>query len=386
MLAALVASGWLLRITVLAPDPLVVSTVAVERGRVESTVTNSTAGTLESRRRSRLSAEIGSRVTAILHREGDQVEAGEPLIRLNDASFVAQVELAQAALEVTQARNREACLARDLARRNLARNRELAQNNVVSEDLLDNLEVKSHTAAASCTALAAEVKRAEATLRAAEAERAKTVIRAPFPGVVAEVRTEVGEWITPSPPLLTAPAVIDLIDTSSLYVSAPMDEVDSGRIRIGQAAKVTVDSHAGRLFEGRVVRVAPYVLDRELQNRTVEVEVEFDAGLGGGSDGGGNKGGFLAGTSADVELIVEARERVLRIPTAALLEGGRVLVFEDGLLAERELEIGLRNWDFVEVSSGLSAGELVVVSLDRKEVVAGKKARLADEGGTGAAR
>jgi HlyD family secretion protein len=385
VLAVLVAGGWLLRVTVLAPDPLVVSTVVVKQGRVESTVTNSKAGTLESRRRARLSAEIGSRVTEILHREGDQVQAGEPLIRLNDVSFIANLELAQAAIEVAVAREREACLARDHAQRNLARNQELARSKVVSKDLLDGLQVKFYAAAASCTALAAEIKSRRATLRAAEAELAKTIIRAPFAGVVAEVRTEVGEWITPSPPLLTAPSVIDLIDTSSLYVSAPMDEVDSGRIRVGQQAKVTVDSHAGRTFRGEVSRVAPYVLDLELQNRTVEVEVEFDADELD-LDADGNQTGFLAGTSADVELIVEAREPVLRIPTSALLEGGLVIVFEDGLLAERELEIGLRNWDFVEVRSGLVAGERVVVSLDRKEIQAGKKAELADEGATGAAR
>jgi HlyD family secretion protein len=380
VLLALLAGAWALRATVFAPKALEVSTVAVERGRVESTVTNSKAGTLESRRRARLSAEIGSRVIAILHREGDHVEAGETLIRLNDASFVARVELAQAAVEVAEARRREACLAKEHARRNLSRNRELAKSKVVSADLLDSLEVRFQAAAASCSALDAEIKSANATLRASEAELAKTEIRAPFAGVVAEVRTEVGEWITPSPPLLTAPSVVDLIDidASSLYVSAPMDEVDSGRIRVGQAAKVTIDSHPGLTFKGHVVRVAPYVLDLELQNRTVEVEVNLDEGE--------EKEGFLAGTSADVELIVESLDSVLRIPTSALLEGGRVIVFEDGFLAERKLEIGLRNWDFVEVRSGLAAGELVVVSLDRKEVQAGKKARLANEGVAGAAR
>ena len=131
---------------------------------------------------------------------------------------------------------------------------------------------------AACTALGAEIKSASATLRAAEAELAKTVIRAPFAGVVAEVRTEVGEWITPSPPLLTAPSVVDLIDPTSLYVSAPMDEVDSGRIRVGQSAKVTVDSHPGQTFRGRVVRVAPYVLDVELQGMPTAAPRDFSAG------------------------------------------------------------------------------------------------------------
>ena len=67
------------------------------------------------------------------------------------------------------------------------------------------------------------------------------------------------------------------------------------------------------------------------------------------------------------------REGVLRIPTAALLEGNRVLVPNDGRLAERTVEIGLKNWDYAEVRGGLEAGQLVVTSLDRVEVQPGAR-------------
>ena len=165
-------------------------------------------------------------------------------------------------------------------------------------------------------------------------------------------------------------AARNVIDPSSLYVSAPLDEVDSAKVQTGQLAKVTVDSHPGRVFAGRVVRVAPFVLDVEAQNRTVEVEVELDeAGLAAG---------LLPGTSADVEVVLEVREGVLRIPTAALLEGGRVLVPADGSLEERALEVGLRNWDWTQVLSGLEQGERVVVSLDRVEVRPGARVRIED--------
>jgi len=145
-----------------------------------------------------------------------------------------------------------------------------------------------------------------------------------------------------------------------------MDEVDSGNIHPGQPARVTFDSYPGRQFDGRVLRVAPYVLDREEQNRTVEIEVELD-------DPSAVR--LLPGTSADVEVLLEARERVLRVPTSALIEGEKVLVAENGVLAERKLGIGLKNWDWTEVRSGLAAGDLVVVSLDRPEVQAGAKVR-----------
>jgi len=358
----------LLRFTLLAPEHIDVKVVAVERGRVESTVTNTKAGTVRARRRAQLSSEVGGRIVEIAHREGDRVEAGTPLIRLNDATQRAQLRLAEEGLRVAEASRRQACIARDRARRELARIRRLADREIVSADLLDELESAYQAASASCHAVGAEVDRAQAQIAAIMVELEKLVIRAPFDGIIAEVAVEVGEWVTPSPPLLKAPAVVDVIDPTSLYVSAPMDEVDSAAIRAGQPAKVSVDSHPGASFSGRVVRVAPYVLDLEAQNRTVEIEVEFD------DQGVAAK--LLPGTSADVEVVLEARDQVLRLPTSALLEGNRTLLARDGRLVEQPVRVGLRNWDWVEVREGLSEGQAVVISLDRVEVKAGARVRV----------
>ena len=139
-------------------------------------------------------------------------------------------------------------------------------------------------------------------------------------------------------------------------------------IRAGQRAKVTVDSHPGAEFEGRVVRVAPYVLDVEAQNRTVEIEVELEDEEFAAS--------LLPGTSADVELVLHVQEDVLRIPTSALLEGRTVLLPDDGTLVEREVEIGLKNWDYAEVKGGLAEGQVVVISLDRVDVKAGARVEV----------
>jgi HlyD family secretion protein len=135
---------------------------------------------------------------------------------------------------------------------------------------------------------------------------------------------------------------------------------------------VTVDSHPGRHFAAHVVEVAPYVADQLEQNRTVEIELEMDDPK--------DTAALLPGTSADAEVTLSAREGALRVPTASLLEGGKVLLLAEGRLVERALEIGLRNWDFTEVTGGLQEGERVVVSLDRPEVKAGVRAREADAG------
>jgi HlyD family secretion protein len=304
----------------------------------------------------------------IAHREGDQVESGALLIRLNDATHKAQIRLARETLRVTQAARRQACIVRDRAQRELERNRALADKAIVSADVLDRLESAYKTANASCSAVSAEVDRAQAQIAAARVELEKTAIRSPFKGVIAEVRVEVGEWVTPSPPLLTAPAVIDVIDPSSTYISAPMDEVDSASIHAGQYAKVTVDSQPGVEFAGEVVRVAPYVLDVEAQNRTVEIEVEIENRELAAT--------LLPGTSADVEVVLQVRDGVLRVPTSALLEDNRVLVPDDGTLVEQAVRVGLKNWDYAEILEGLQAEDRVVISLDRSEVQAGARVEV----------
>lgn len=370
VLAGLVVLVAVLRLTLFAPDSVPVRVVAAEKGRVEETVTNSRAGTVKARRRAKLAPEVGGRVLELPRRRGARVEKGDLLLRVDDALQAAQLRLAEDERKAALAQRDQACLAAERAARESERTRSLAAQGIVSADLIDGVDSQARTAQAACRAAGATGERAASAVALARAQLDKTVLRAPFDGIVADTFIEVGEWTSPSPPALPIPPVLDLIDTRSIYVSAPMDEVDSGRILKGQAARVTVDSQPGKHFAARVVEVAPYVMDRLEQNRTVEIELELDDATVAGT--------LLPGTSADAEVILQTRDAVLRVPTSSLLEGGRVLVLERDRLVERRLELGLRNWDLTEVVGGLAGGERVVVSLDRPEVKAGARARLSE--------
>jgi HlyD family secretion protein len=366
ILAALVLVAIALRYTVFRPKPVPVTLHRVGRGTVEDTVSNSKAGTVTARRRAKISPQIGGQVEFIGAREGAPVRSGEVLLRINDRDLRANLALAREEVATAEGTSREACATAEQAGRELARNERLRGENIVSEDLLDRLRSQRDAAVARCEGARAAVERARAAVVLARANLDKTVLRAPFDGVIADLRTEVGEWASPSPPALPIPPVYDIIDPSSIYVSAPLDEVDSGRVASGLPARVTLDPYPGRTFPGRVVRVAPYVLDLEAQNRTLEIEVEFDDTAFSRT--------LLPGTSADVELLLKAVNDVLRVPSYAILEGDRVLVLDDGVLASRTVATGLRNWEFAEVTSGLSEGDPVVVSLDRAEVKEGARA------------
>ena len=356
----------LIRFTVFAPEPVPVEVVTVAPGPVEETVTNSQAGTVRARKRAKLSPEVGGTVVAIPFREGQRVFKGAVVLRLDDSLQRAELTLAERELETASAQQEQACLAAERAAREKERIARPALEGIASQDLLDQTTSQADRTAAACEAAGAGVERARAAVALAHTKVDKAVLRAPFDGIVAEVSAEVGEWVSPSPPALPIPPVVDILDPDSIYISAPMDEVDSAQIASQQPARVTVDSYRGRNFTARVVRVAPYVLDVEAQNRTVEIEVELE-----NMD---TSRRLLPGTSADVEVILQEKQDVLRVPTQALLEGNRVLVVENGRLATRDVETGLSNWDFTEIVSGLTAGDEIVVTLDRPEVQPGAPA------------
>ena len=353
------------------PPIVPVTVYRVARGPVEETVTNSKAGTVKSRRRAALSSELGGRVEALFVKEGDRVRKGDVLMRLVVDEYRAQAALQTRALEVARVVVAEACERAQLATREAQRLDDLVQSGLVSKQQLDRAVTERDAARATCDATRARVQQAEASLSLARVQEDKTVIRAPFDAVVAEVSAEIGEWITPAPPGIPIPPVIELIDPAGIYISAPLDEVDVAKVHEGLPVRVTLDAYAGQSFAGRLVRVAPYVEDRQEQNRTFEIEVEL-------ADRDASQR-LLPGTSADVEVILQVRPDVVRIPAYALMQNAQVLVVRDEALVAVDVKTGLRNWDFVEVIDGLSVGEMVVVSIDRVEVKAGARVRIESE-------
>jgi HlyD family secretion protein len=369
--AGLAAVAVALRLTVLRPAAIPVTVFRAAVGRVEESVSNSKAGTVKARRRATLSPEVGGRVRDLPARKGARVRQGDVLMRIADGDYRAQVALQESAVEAARSGRTEACRTAEQLESELARNKALSRENLISVELLDQLQSRRDAAVASCSAAAARIRQAEASLEAARVALEKTVLRAPFDGVVADVTTELGEWIMPSPAGLPIPPVIVLLDDGEIYVSAPMDEVDVGRVRVGQAVRLTLDAYPGRSFAGKVTRVAPYVQDVQEQNRTFEIEAVFDDARFART--------LPPGTSADVEVVLSARDGVLRIPSSAILEGDRVLVVRGRTLEGRAIGVGLKNWQFAEVRSGLAAGDAVVVSLDRADVREGARAKIAAE-------
>ena len=360
ILAALAAAFWWFS----RPKPIAVVAREIDRGKVESSIANTRAGTVEACQRTKLSTIIGGRIELLNVKEGDRVKKGQLLMKLWNDDQQAQSSLAQTQVVTARQRVVEACAQAVNAEREAARQTSLREKGFVSSSREESARTEAEARRASCDAAKADVAQFQAKVSATRVEQGRTVLYAPFDGTVAKIVGEVGEYSTPSPPGVQTPPAIDLIDDSCLYIKAPMDEVDAPKITAGQPVRISLDALPKQSFAGTVKRVAPYVSAVEKQARTVDIEATFN--------NPDEPGKLLVGYSADVEVVLAVRDDVVRVPTAALLEGGRVLVAgKDGKLEERKIRTGLANWEFTEVLEGLAAGERVVTSLERVGVKAG---------------
>ncbi len=349
------------------PKPVSVVLRAVDQGPVARTIANTRAGSIKACRRSKLALSAGGQIDRIYVHKGDHVRQGQPLLELWNADVKANIRVLEEELNAYTLHSREICARADLAERDARRVEKLFKEQLVAEEQFDKVTSEHRALQAQCEASRADIGHSAARLKAARTELEKTILIAPYAGRVGDVTGEVGEFTTPSPPGIPTPPAIDLIDDSCYYVSAPIDEIESGSVRVGMPALVSIDAFPGVRFPGHVSRIADYVLEVEKQARTVEVEVKFASPP---------ENNLLVGYSADIEITPEARQNAVRVPTQAILQSKDVLVYnpQTRKLESRALKTGISNWEFTEVTSGVAPGEQVVLSLDRAGVKAGASA------------
>ena len=346
------------------PRPVTVVLRTVDQGPVARSIANTRAGSIKACRRSKLALPSGGQISRIYVKKGDHVRQGQPLLELWNADLRDSVRVLEEEVNAVQSHLREICARADLAQRDAARASGLYKDRLIAEEQFDRVTSEFRALAAQCDAGRADIEQTQARLQLARTQLSRTLLTAPYAGRVGDITGELGEFTTPSPPGIPTPPAIDLIDDSCYYVSAPVDEIDAGSLRVGMPAFVSIDAFPSARIAGRVRRIADYVLEVEKQARTVDVEVEFTAPP---------EKNLVVGYSADIEITPEARDSVVRVPTQAILQTKEVLVYNEttGKLEARSLKTGISNWEYTEVLSGVNPGERIVMSLDRAGVKAG---------------
>ena len=331
-------------------EAIKVLAVKPEIKMVEQTVSNTRAGTIDACRRSKMSPAMGGQIATLAVEEGDMVEKDQILLELWNKETKARVKAAERSSDQT-------CIISAKAQRDADRTNELFSKGLASEEAKEAAVTNAESGLAACNAAKAQVEVTKASLE-------RTQLIAPFGGIVAEIEGELGEYVTPSPVGVATKPTLDLIDNTCIYIKAPIDEIDAPEVVAGLKSRITMDAFGQKEFPATVRRVAPYVLDLEKQARTVEIEAVFD-----------NPQEFLLpGYSADITIIVDTSEETLSIPSQAVMGGNSVyLINSDGTISEKEIEVGLSNWQVTEVLGGLSLDDQIVLSIDRKGLEDGVK-------------
>lgn len=297
------------------PPPMPVEAAAA----VQDTVIESieATGQIEAVQAVELRPEVEGRITEILFREGQEVAQGAPLFKVDDAELKAQVAKAEAE--------------RDLARQALERTRQLIAQNASS---------------------AQDLERAEATARGANAQYDllrirldRTLVRAPFGGVAGRRLVSLGDYVNSSTKLVA----LQTVNPQRAAFRVP--ERHASRLKRGQVVEFHVAARPDRVFTGDVEFVDPVV---ELPARTILVKALVPNG----------QRLLQAGMFIEARLATETRTNAVVIPEDAVLplqDVNVVWVAAEGKADRREVTLGVRTAGFVEVRSGVQAGELVVV-------------------------
>jgi len=355
------------------PKEIEVTVAKVTRGTVEKIVANTRAGTLNACRKANLSPGTGGQISLLTVEEGDSVKKGQLLLELWNNDLKAEAALAESQVKAAAANASVVLLQAEIAKREADRMQQLVRDNAISDQDADKALTEAKVRQASYEAAVTDVQTSRSRLGVIMAQLERTQLIAPFDGIVAKINGELNEYVTPSPPGIPTPPTIVLLDTSCFYVIAPIDEVDAPAVKINMDARVIMDAFGNKYFPARVRRIDPYVLDLEKQARTVDVEVAFN------SDGRGEK--FLAGYSADVEIIIEVAEDVLRIPTQSLLDNNKVYLYrpQNRTLQEKIVKTGLSNWDNTQIIEGLQEGDSVITSTDKPGLGDGIRVKISEE-------
>ena len=327
-------------------------------------------GTLAAREEAVISAEVAGRVSRLVHDLGDRVPAGTPLLELDQEKLQYRADGQRAALDQARARygaaedgtlpplervpavvSTGAQLAD--ARQQLERAKNLASRSLISRSDLDAAQTRYDTARAahdqalsSARQLRADIEAQSSSLRLAQRELRDAVIRAPFEGYVAERLVSPGQYLQPQTP------VMRIVRLQPLKLTAEVPEKFAPWIETGREMAVRVDAFPGETFAGRIVRIAPAV---NLKSRAFAIEGEVP----------NTDGRLKPGTFARVQIATDRVDRAVTIPVAAVQSRygtNRVFMVQNGQVVGKEVVLGDRLGDRVEVATGLEAGARIVAA------------------------
>ena len=360
-------------------DLLEVQTAKVSLETIIQTV-NAT-GRIQPKTQIRISADVSAKITTLHVEEGQWVEKGELLVDLDRERYVATVESAQAAVRSAQA-NAKLVLQNMLkAEKDYDRSSDLVARKLESQAVMDTVDAAYQVEVARYESALDMIEQARATLKQADDSLSKTTIYAPMAGTISDLNKEQGEIAIGSQ--FQEDVIMIVADLSEMEAQVNVDENDIVSVQIGQIAEIKVDALFGETLRGVVYEIANSAnTDAQgTQNQKTEFEVKIAIE--------GEISRLRPGMTASANVSTQTKVDVVGIPIQSVavrtidqltLEGEEIeaaekrftadddgfveIVFSvenDGSVLARQVKTGIQSDDMIEILSGISADEEVVI-------------------------
>jgi RND family efflux transporter MFP subunit len=320
---------------------LSVSTVKAEQRNIAQAVKY--PGTVRGVNEVYIMAKAPARVTAIYVKPGDRVSAGQTLLTLDSSDYEAGIRQAEAGVAMAEAGKRSHDISLENAQLNYERTKKLFDAGAASQRELE--AAKSAVEVLETGTTEATLEQAQAGLMLAQTQLNHCTITSPISGVVGSVNLSLGDTASPTSPAAT------VSDTSRLEIEALVSESEVSYIKNGSVVDVLVKAAGEKPFKGKVDSVSS-VADPMKRNYTVKVVL----------DNPDNK--IKSGMFAEVVISTVSKDNVVTVPLAAIVpRSGRQIVYtvdSKNRAHEVEVETGLRDTKYIEIVSGLKAGEQVI--------------------------
>ena len=347
--------------------PVPVETAVVKRGPISKTIPED--GLVRTREEANITSEVSGKIEELPVAEGQQVRAGDILAEIAKTQLAAQMARAEAELLANDKLIKEMDSIYDKVKTDLDRMQTLAKEGAISQERLENAQVAFESARKNHETAKAINGSLNAALKSAKDLLDKATIRTPIDGIATGVYKKQGEIAVPGMPL------IRVINPKSAYIEIEIADSDISEIKPGQKVRITSDGCPGMEFEGALEQV---IAEAELKGERIDVStIGQDRIFRGVVRISSHPECLRPGMSVYADVITEPKESTLVIPRQAVLsENGKFYVFaiKDGSATKRFVQVGIKESEKVEITDGLSEGE-IIASSELEKLTDGKRVK-----------
>ena len=363
VVAAALAIYWTASGLFFGPEEISYRTAPAARGTIEQTVT--ALGSLQPKIYVDVGAQVSGQLKNVHVEVGDTVKQGDLLAEIDAKVYETEVAAARARLSDLKSQLAGAEAELVLARRQYARNLDLAKIDAVSRDVLDTSETSVKTIAARIGSLKAQIEQQNSTVEGGETNLGFTRIYAPIDGTVTAQQTLQGQTLNANQ---TAPTIMTVSDLATMTVEAQVAEADVGKLEADMPVYFNTLGAAERRWNSTVRQILP---TPEIVNEVVLYTVLVDIA--------NPDGRLMKDMTAQVFFVLGRAEDAIIVPLSAVTEGrdgaATVSVMGERGPEERNVELGLTNRMNAEIVSGIEEGERVITGITPGDAAAGAAGR-----------